>query len=72
MNIIYRKNTLYVYLNENIDAPLAHKVEDRINNIMGTYSIDNLVIRTNGQNAGALRDFEFRYNSTHSTRMTIK
>ena len=72
MNIIYRKNTLYVYLKENLDEALAHKIEDRVNNIMGTYNIDNLVIRTNGQNNSILSDFEIRYNNAHNSRMIIK
>ena len=72
MNIIYRKNTLYVYVRENIDAPLVSKMEDRINNIMGTYNIDNLVIRTNGQNIEGLKGFEHRYNMAHSHNLIIK
>ena len=72
MNIIYRKNTLYVYLPENIDNPLLNRMEDRINNIMGTYNIDKLEIRTTEDNHSHLRDFESRYNRTHDSSIVIK
>ena len=58
MNIIYRKNTLYVYIRENIDDNLISKVEDRVNNIMGIYNIDNLIIRVDGQNITNLKERE--------------
>ena len=72
MNIIYRKNTLYVYLKENIDGPLVARVEDRINNIIGSYDIDNLVIKTRGQDISALKGLESRYNANHTSHLTIR
>lgn len=72
MNIIYRKNTLYVYMRENITESLVNQMEDRVNNIMGTYDIDNLVINTNGAGLDHFHDFESRYNSSHRSRVIIK
>ncbi len=72
MNIIYRKNTLYVYMNENIDKHNLSTMEERINHIMGTYDIDNLVINTYGNDIEGLYEFENRYNSRHKSRVIIK
>lgn len=72
MNIIYRKNTLYVYLKEEIDPLLVETLEDRVNNIMGTYDIENLVIKTNGQQSAHFHEFESRYNSRHKSKVIIQ
>ncbi len=58
MNIIYKRKTLYVYLKEDVDELLASKIEDRVSNIMGLYSIDKLVIDSSGRKVDSLRDFE--------------
>ena len=68
MNIIYRKNTLYVYIRENIDDNLISKVEDRVNNIMGIYNIDNLIIRVDGQNITNLKEFGNKYKGIHDLK----
>lgn len=72
MNIIYRKNTLYVYLQEEIDSYLVDTLEDRVNNIMGSYDIENLVIKTNGKHGGHFHEFESRYNSKHKSKVIIQ
>lgn len=72
MNIVYKKKTLYVYLKEDIDEPLASKIEDRVNNIMGLYSIENLVINASPHRIDGLKDFEARFNASHKNKMVIK
>ena len=72
MNIIYRKNTLYVYLQEKVDSDLVNIIEDRVNNIMGSYDIDNLVIKTNGQTGEHFNEFKTRYNSRHKSKVIIQ
>ena len=72
MNIVYRKNTLYVYLYEEIDSNLVDTIENRVNNIMGTYDIENLVIKTNGQYGTHFLEFENRYNSRHKSKVIIQ
>lgn len=46
MNIIYKKDTLYVYLKEKIDNDVIETLNDRVSYIMGTFNIDNLIINT--------------------------
>lgn len=71
VNIVYKRKTLYVYLKEDIDEAIAEKIEDRVNNIMGLYSIDNLVIMaSNGKEH--LKNFEARFNASHKSKMIIK
>lgn len=72
MNIIYRKNTLYVYLQEEINSHVVDTLEDRVNNIMGSYDIENLVIKTNGKHGAHFHEFESRYNSKHKSKVIIQ
>ena len=72
MNIIYRKNTLYVYVKEGIDEHLVSSMEDKVNNIKGTYDIDNLVISTGGRTGTHFHEFESRYNQSHKSKVIIK
>jgi hypothetical protein len=72
MNIIYRKNTLYVYVNEEVNDELIDSMENRVNNILGCYDIDNLVINTGGESRDHFNDFESRYNQNHKYKVIIK
>lgn len=75
MDIIYRKDTLYVYLKEDIDSEKMRILESRVNNIMGTYNIENLVIATDDVNDDAdihLHEFERNFNRSHRKKVIIK
>lgn len=72
MNIVYKRKTLYVYLKEDIDEALASKIEDRVNDIMGLYSIENLVINVSANGVENLKGFETRFNTSHKNKMVIK
>lgn len=75
MDIIYRKDTLYVYLRETPDAEMIKTLESRVDNIMGTYNIENLVIATNEPEEKIdihLHEFENKFNSRHSKKVIIK
>ena len=72
MNIVYKRKTLYVHLEENVDELLASKIEDRVNSIMGLYAIDNLVICPMNGGTEYLRGFESRFNASHKNKMIIK
>jgi hypothetical protein len=72
MDIIYRKDTLYVYLDESLDSDIVRTMESRVNNIMSTYNIENLVINTNDSPDSHLLDFQTKYNSSHKSKVVIK
>lgn len=72
MDIEYRKDTLYVHLNENIDKDKIESLETKVDNIMKTYDIGNLVINTRGKGREHLHEFEWKYNSRHRTNVIIK
>lgn len=72
MNIFYKKDTLYVTLDELVDREVIDTVESRVNAIMSSYNIPNLVIDTNGQNVEHFKEFEQRYNHGHSSKVIIK
>lgn len=72
MNIFYKKDTLYVTLDELVDREVIDTVESRVNAIMSSYNIPNLVIDTNGQNTDHFKEFEQRYNHKHNSRVIIK
>lgn len=59
-------------MKDEIDREAVDRMEDRINNIMGSYDIDNLVIRTNGRANEHFHDFESRYNSEHKSKVIIQ
>jgi hypothetical protein len=68
MDIIYRKDTLFVNLekSDNMDT-----MEKRVNSIMDVYKIENLVVNTNG-NDFYLDNFEKNYNKSHKSKVFIK
>lgn len=72
MDIIYRKDTLYVYIDEVVDEHVVRKLERNVENIMETYNINNLVVDTNNQSRIHFHGFESRYNSKHKPKMIIK
>ncbi len=68
MDIEYKKQTLYVYLNEDVDV---ERMQNKVENIMDTYEINNLVIHTKGEKKH-LHEFEWNYNTKHKTKVIIK
>lgn len=72
MNLVYKKDTLYVYLDEVIDDDVVNSLEQRVNSIMSSYDIDNLVINSKDKNINKFIDFEKRYNQKHKSKMIIK
>ncbi len=71
MNIVYRKDKLYVYLEsheEGIDSEAAR----RLDNIMKNYDIEDLVIEARGKSRKHLHEFEKNYNSKHKSNVIIK
>lgn len=72
MDIIYKKDTLYVYLDDEISEDMIYTVEDKINTIMGTYKISNLVIKPGNLDTKLFEPFRKRYNQNHKTNMIIK
>lgn len=71
MNIIYRKNTLYVYLKGDENNYVIKKMEKKINNIMDTYKIENVVIKTSEDACNNLKEFKSRFNTEHKTSVII-
>ncbi len=72
MDIIYKKGTLYVYLEEDMNARILRNLETRIERIMSAYGIENLVIDTLGENHEYMELFESRFNRRHRTKVIIK
>ncbi len=75
MDIIYRKDTLYVYLKEIPDEEIIKTLESRVDNIMVTYNIENLVIATSEQSDESdihLHEFESKFNRRHRKKVIIK
>lgn len=70
MKIIYRKNTLYVYLDESFDIKLLKKLENKLVNIMKIYKISNLVLNSKCDDE-AMKEFELKYNSHHKRPIII-
>lgn len=72
MDLVYKKDTLYVYLDEDLNDEIIYSLENRVNSIMGLYDIDNLVINSKDKNVQKFVDFEKRYNKKHKSKMIIK
>ena len=75
MDIIYRKDTLYVYLRELPNEKNIETLESIVDNIMGTYNIENLVIATDESNEESdvhLNKFESKFNSRHRKKVIVK
>ncbi len=72
MDIIYKKGTLYVYLEEGMNARTLRNLETRVEKIMSTYGIDNLVVDTLGENQEYMELFESRFNRRHKSKVIIK
>lgn len=71
MKIIYRKNTLYVYLDEDFDKNSFKRLENKIDNIMGIYNISNLVLNSKCDEK-TMKEFEVKYNSHHKSPIIIR
>lgn len=61
-----------MYLNERIDKVILKNMEQKVNNIMKIYDIDNLVIKTCWDDEEYLNDFANRYNRLHKSNVIIK
>ena len=72
MDLVYKKDTLYVYLDEELDEDVVNSLEHRVDSIMGLYDIDNLVINSKDKNIDMFSNFEKRYNKKHKSKMIIK
>ncbi len=72
MDIIYKKDTLYVYLDDSDDSEAVGTLEDKVDHIMSTYNIDNLVINTKDDSREDIQEFESKFNSKHRSKVIIK
>lgn len=72
MDLVYKKDTLYVYLDEVLDKEVVTQLENRVDSIMSLYDIDNLVINSRDRDIHKFLDFEKRYNQKHKSKMIIK
>ncbi len=70
MNILYKKDKLYVYLDsiDKVDESLAKRISD----IMDYYQIEDLVIDANGLSSEHIHKFARDYNYRHKTNIIIK
>lgn len=72
MDIIYKKDTLYVYLDESLDDARMSALESRIDHIMSTYNIEHLVVKSADERSESLERFENKFNARHHSKMIIK
>lgn len=72
MDIIYKKDTLYVYLEEELNFRVLCNLENQIVRIMEDYGINNLVIDTFGENREYMDFFKSRFNRRHNMKVMIK
>lgn len=72
MDIIYKKDTLYVYLEEELNFRVLCNLENQIVRIMEDYGINNLVIDTFGENREYMDFFKSRFNRRHNIKVMIK
>ena len=72
MNINYRRDTLYVILEENLNEESVNTVENRVDNIMDTFNIENLVINARKMSPVHFRQFEENFRSRHENKVVIK
>lgn len=72
MDLVYKKDTLYVYLDEKLDEEVVNSLEQRVNSIMSAYDIGNLVIDSKDKSLDKLINFEKRYNKKYKSKMIIK
>ena len=57
MELVYKKNTLYVYLKELQNDASIKMMRTKVGEIMGMYNIDNLVVETNGVDEDIVKSF---------------
>lgn len=72
MDIAYNKDTLYVYLDEDLDKEAMDSLETKIDRIMDTYEIERLVVETRKENSEHIHEFEWNYNKRHKNKVVIK
>lgn len=72
MNIIYKGDTLYVFLEENLNRRVVSTLENRVDNIMDAYNIENLVINTKNKLPRHSHRFEEKLNSRYDSKVVIK
>lgn len=72
MDIIYKKDTLYVYIREDLTCKKLERLERRADKIMETYGIEKLVVDTGRKKDELLSDFEHRYNARHRMKVVVR
>lgn len=74
MEIFYKKDTLYVDIDDYVDQELVRDVRRKVFSIIDDYDIDNIVLNIIGDNRNSqlLDDFIDEYRSKYGGNMTIK
>lgn len=74
MEIFYKKDTLYVDIDDYVDQELVRDVRRKVFSIIDDYDIDNIVLNIIGDNKNSqlLDDFIDEYHSKYGGNMTIK
>lgn len=72
MDIMYKKETLYVYLKGIISKEKIDVMEHKVNDIMDRYKICNLVIESEDKHRTKFYEFEKRHNSKYRSKVIIK
>ncbi len=71
MDIIYRKDTLYVYLKQSEEVDFKD-LKRRIKRIMDIYKIDNLVIDTKDGEIEYIHELERRFCFKNKAKVLVK
>lgn len=58
MELVYKKNTLYVYVSDVLNHLSLSKLEDKINSVLGIYEVNNLVIEGIEENADIISNLQ--------------
>ena len=69
---MYKKDTLYVYVDEPLTGETIRTMENRVNDIMDRYDIENLVVDSKNKSDIYLHEFEKRHNSKYRSKVIIK
>lgn len=72
MNIVYRKDTLYVYVVDEIDYDLIERMERQVGKILERYKIDNLVLDVKEKNNELIEQFCRRYNVKYRKKILVR
>lgn len=72
MDIAYNKDTLYVYLNDEVTEELINEMQEKVEEIMRVYKIEKLIVKAEENERVHLHGFEWDYNLKHRTKVIIK